>query len=189
MHLDLKNKKCPIPVVETEKALNLTSFLTVEVNSKTAMQSIISMAESKQCSFDIKEDGDIYTISIQCDSSLNTKNDASAESIVIQFTSEGWGTDDMVLGKRLMSGFIDNIINMTPLPKSLIFLNASVKLVTENENTVVSLLELEAKGVEILACGTCLNYFNLADELKVGKITDAHTVMKKLWSADKIIKP
>ena len=49
--------------------------------------------------------------------------------------------------------------------------------------------ELEAQGVEILTCGTCLNFYGLTDKLAVGGVTNMYTIVEKLASAGKVIKP
>jgi peroxiredoxin family protein len=61
-------------------------------------------------------------------------------------------------------------------------------MVTTNDETVPAFKELVELGVEILACGACLEFFDIVDELKTGKVTDAHTVATKLFKADKIVR-
>ena len=48
---------------------------------------------------------------------------------------------------------------------------------------------MEAQGVEILTCGTCLNYYGLSEKLQVGNVTNMYTIVEKMASADKIVKP
>ena len=48
---------------------------------------------------------------------------------------------------------------------------------------------MEAQGVEILTCGTCLNFYGLTDKLAVGGVTNRYTIVEKLASAGKVIKP
>ena len=56
-------------------------------------------------------------------------------------------------------------------PVKIILWNTAVKLVCEGSDLLEYLEKLEEKGVEILACTTCLEYFNLKEKLKIGKPT------------------
>jgi len=54
------------------------------------------------------------------------------------------------------------------VPNTMFFVNTGVRLTTVNEETVALLKGFDAMGVEIFTCGTCLKYFGLESELKVG---------------------
>lgn len=82
------------------------------------------------------------------------------------------GTDTMgkeeELGKTLMKGFLETIKVTKEIPHTMFFLNAGVKLTTISEDIIPILKGIEALGVEIFSCGTCLKYYNLEASLKVG---------------------
>ena len=67
--------------------------------------------------------------------------------------------------------------------------NGGAKLTTEGSVSVEDLKNMEAQGVEILTCGTCLNFYGLTDKLAVGGVTNMYTIVEKLASAGKVIKP
>jgi len=50
-------------------------------------------------------------------------------------------------------------------------------------------MSLEANGVEILTCGTCLNHYGLTEKLKVGGVTNMYVIAEKMMQADLIVKP
>ena len=75
------------------------------------------------------------------------------------------------------------------LPKSVLLYNGGVKLSTEGSDSIEDLKELEEKGVEILSCGTCLNFYNLQDKLKVGKVTNMYSIVEEMSGATNIIRP
>ena len=81
----------------------------------------------------------------------------------------GNGNDE--LGEVLMKGFIYTLTESKPYPKSILLVNSGVKLSTENYDTIGNLKILEEAGVEILSCGTCLDYYGLKESLKVGSVT------------------
>ena len=84
---------------------------------------------------------------------------------------------DEELGKILMKGFFETMKIYKEIPHTIFPLNTGVRLTTTNETMIPIIKELEAMGVEIFICGTCLKYYNLESELKVGfRATANHIV-------------
>ena len=94
----------------------------------------------------------------------------SSKVILIQSDVLGRGDDD--LGMMLMSNFLRLLAEGKDKPKTLQFWNSGVKLACEGSWALAHLKKLQEKGVEILACTTCLEYFELMDKLKIGKPTN-----------------
>jgi selenium metabolism protein YedF len=94
----------------------------------------------------------------------------SLKKILIQSDVIGRGNDE--LGELIISNFLRLLVESPDKPASLIFWNTGVKLVCEGSWALVHLKKLEEQGVEILACSTCLEYFDLTEKLKVGKPTN-----------------
>jgi selenium metabolism protein YedF len=101
------------------------------------------------------------------------------QSKVILIQSEGLGRGDDQLGAMLMANFLRILGESKEKPETLIFWNTGVRLVCEYSYVMDHLKRLEDQGVEILACTTCLEYFDLVDKLKVGKPT---TMVKSIQS-------
>jgi selenium metabolism protein YedF len=98
----------------------------------------------------------------------------------------GHGSDE--LGKILMPAYLNAFSNGEKLPDVIAFVNNGVKLLTAESPALAALQDLEAKGVKLLACGTCLDYYNLKDNLAVGGPTNAAELTALMLSADKVIK-
>ncbi len=81
------------------------------------------------------------------------------------------------------------LIDIEPKPWRMIFINSGVKLTTLDEEAAEAIGLLQERGVEILSCGTCLEFFGLKDKLKVGKITNMFEVIESLYKATKVISP
>jgi selenium metabolism protein YedF len=94
----------------------------------------------------------------------------SSKVILIQSEVLGRGNDE--LGELIMSNFLRLLVESPDKPASLVFWNTGVKLVCEGSWALAHLKKLEEQGVEILACSTCLDFFELTDKLKVGKPTN-----------------
>ena len=97
------------------------------------------------------------------------------------------GDDD--LGALLMRSFLKTQAQLEHPPEAIIFYNDGVKLCCEGSLLLDDLRSLEAAGIEIIACGTCLNFFELADKLRVGRVTDMLEIASRLADAGRIVRP
>ena len=88
-----------------------------------------------------------------------------------------------------MKGFLFAVGQLPELPKTILFYNGGARLTTEGSDSLEDLKKMEAQGVEILTCGTCLNFYGLTDKLAVGSVTNMYTIVEKLAGAGKVIKP
>jgi len=88
-----------------------------------------------------------------------------------------------------MQGYINTIIETGILPEKIVFYNSGVKLVTEESNVAVSLMELEKKGVKIVMCGTCVDFYGLKDKINFGVISNMYDISDVLIKSGKIIYP
>jgi selenium metabolism protein YedF len=94
----------------------------------------------------------------------------AGKTILIQSETLGRGSEE--LGEIIMSNFLSNLTENKDKPARLVFWNTGVKLVAEGSWALGHLKKLEQQGVEILACGTCLDFFELKGKQQVGKVTN-----------------
>ena len=200
---------CPIPVVKTKNAIKeLIGAGMVEtlVDNEIAVQNLTKMAQQKNYGVRSEKLGEnqyrvIMTIG-------ESANEAGAEAVeeettaeetcmpdgrkgnkVVVISSSYMGTGDDELGAVLMKGFIYALSQQDELPKIILFYNSGAKLACEMSPTLEDLMSLEANGVEILTCGTCLNHYGLTEKLKVGGVTNMYVITEKMMQADLIVKP
>ena len=88
-----------------------------------------------------------------------------------------------------MRSFLKTQSQLDRKPDAVLFYNDGVKLCCEGSVLLEDLRALEAAGIEIIACGTCLNFFELADELRVGRVTDMLEIASRLADAGSIVRP
>lgn len=195
MIIDARGKPCPTPVVMTKKQLDSISegAFTVIVDSEVSKINVSKYLESQGVSYEVEQVGKEFKIHIvkgfSCELPKNIENNSSANNTVIFISSETIGHENLELGKVLMGGFLKNLKEQSPLPKTIIFVNTGVFITTKSSDVIDALKDLEGKGVEILNCGTCLNFFKIdSKDLLVGSVTDAYTVAKRLFDADKVIR-
>src|SRR4030065_2535590 len=106
----------------------------------------------------------------------------SSKIILIQ--SEVLGRGDEDLGMMLMSSFLRLLGESKDKPATLQFWDTGVNLLCEGSWALAHLKKLEEQGVEILACSTCLEYFELTDKLKVGKPTNMIKTIDSILNSD-----
>ncbi|MEG0068318.1 MAG: sulfurtransferase-like selenium metabolism protein YedF, partial [Cetobacterium sp.] len=99
------------------------------------------------------------------------------------------GEGDSTLGETLMKGFIYTLTEMEVLPKTILFYNRGVYLTSTVDATIKDLKALEARGVEILSCGACANFYHLENNISVGSITNMYNIIEKQMKATKVIRP
>ena len=185
--LDCTKLECPMPVIKAKQELEKDGEMLLEVlvDNEIAVQNLTKLATSMGFKSSSKTQGDNFTVSIEKTStpSLNqAANDvimADARQTVL-IKSCFLGVGDEALGNTLMKAFIFTLTQSKPLPKKVMFLNSGVKLTTENEETVKNLQVLENEGTEIVSCGTCLDFYNLKDKLKVGSVGNMYDIVDSL---------
>ena len=107
---------------------------------------------------------------------------------LVFLNNEFIGSGDDELGAKLMFNFIATLPELGETLWRIVMVNSAVKLATENHICLEKLKELEANGVSILVCGTCLDHFNLLSKKQVGETTNMLDVVTSLQLASKVIK-
>ena len=106
---------------------------------------------------------------------------------LIQVTQNGMGTGSEELGLKLITNYFKLLDADGRTPKIIVFYNAGVKLICENSPAIEALQNLDKKGVQLLACKTCLDYFELSDQIKVGNVGSMPDIITLQADADKVI--
>lgn len=110
--------------------------------------------------------------------------DSPSKNTVLLFTSDSLG-DERELGKTLMRSLLYTISVSDPLPQAVCFLNSGVFVPTEESQALESLI---GKGVKILCCGACLNFFELTNKKLTGEVSNMYEIYDVLNAAEKVIK-
>ena len=108
--------------------------------------------------------------------------------VVVAIGSAEMGNGDPKLGKILMKSFLYSLTQLDALPQTMLFFNGGVRMTTEGSESIEDLKALEAQGVEILSCGTCLDFYGLKDKLRVGGITNMYVIAQTMAEAGNVVK-
>jgi len=107
--------------------------------------------------------------------------------IVILVTSNGMGKADEKLQTLLFNKYVDLLLQNKNLPAALCFYTEGVKLVCEGSSALEQLRLLESKGVRLIICSTCLNYFQLTGNVQVGIVGGMGDILEAQLKAEKVI--
>lgn len=200
--IDARGKACPLPVIEAKKALsNIVAGDTLEVlvDNYIAVQNLSKLAKSENFDYSyekVEENNFIARFVIDRNAKNESKeldsincNAERSENIVLVLSSDKMGEGDEKLGHTLMKGFIYALTEQDVLPKTILLYNNGAKLSVEGSDSLADLKLLESQGVEILTCGTCLNYYGLSEKLAVGTVTNMYVIAEKKMKASMIIQP
>ena len=181
---------CPKPVIMTKKALKEieSGVVEVSVDNETSKENVQKMAKEMGHKFETKEENGVFIITIT-KTGETEKYAEKEENIVVSIGSDKMGEGEDELGKILIKGFIYALTEAEILPKTVLLYNKGVLLASTFEDTVKDLKVLEERGVEILSCGTCANFYHVQDQIKVGTLTNMYTILERQMKAAKVIKP
>lgn len=197
---------CPLPVVETKKALETMTeagILTVLVDNEVAVQNVSKFAESRNLSVRSEKAADKefhIMITVSGEKSGEKAVEAEGEEpvcimdgrqkgLVVVIGSNQMGNGEEKLGKNLMKAFIFALTKQDVLPETILFYNSGAYLTCEDSDSLADLKDMEAQGVEILTCGTCLDFYGLKEKLAVGSVTNMYVIVEKQEKACRIVKP
>lgn len=195
-------KQCPIPVVEATRALRAMTepgTLEVLVDNEIAVQNLTRMAAGHQLVAKAEKRGEaLFAVIMEV---TNPMGEAPAEEVemacipdlrgnlVVAVDTDVMGRGSEELGRTLMKGFLFAVSQLPELPATILLYNGGAKLSVEGSDSLEDLKNMEAQGVEILTCGTCLNFYGLTEKLSVGSVTNMYTIVEKLAGAGKVMKP
>lgn len=195
-------EQCPIPVVKTKKVLDSIqgdAEITVLVDNETAVQNLTRMGKSAGAEVlsEKKSDKEFHVIiRVKDCQPLSGANEEEISCIpdvkgdfVIAVNTATMGRGNDELGKVLMKGFLFAVTQLEKLPQTMLFYNGGATLTTEGSDSLEDLKSLEAQGVVIKTCGTCLNYYGLTEKLAVGEVTNMYDIVETMAKASKVVKP
>lgn len=211
--IDAKGLACPLPVVKAKEAVNSfksEGILTVLVDNEIAVQNLQKFAAQKGLAAAGEKKADKeYEVTIRISSaSLSApKNtaavsgdeeaaeeescspDARKKGMLVVLSANVMGSGDEKLGKSLMKAFVFALTKQDILPETILCYNSGAYLTCEGSDSLEDFKALEAEGVSILTCGTCLDFYGIKDRLAVGAVTNMYDIVEKIEQAKTILRP
>lgn len=193
--IDAMGQCCPIPVLMAKEAIadGETSF-TIEVDNQTSVENLKRLAASQGFSAVVREGEGRFSLdflklgqTVQPGEAPVSAPLPAAGNYAVFVGRDIIGSGDRELGTNLMRMFFYTLAASDRLPEVILFMNDGVKLPTLDEQVAEHLGTLLSKGVEVLVCGACLNFYGLADRLSTGTVSNMYDILSRMQAASKVI--
>ena len=168
----------------------------VLVDNEIAVQNLTKMAKQKGCQSTAEKLGEReYRVLLTVGEPVEAEAEApvctpdARTDTVVAIASDKMGEGAEELGKTLLKAFVFSLTQQDRLPKTILFYNGGAHLTCAGSPMLDDLKALEAEGVEILTCGTCLNFYGLTEQLAVGGVTNMYVIAEKMLTAGNVVKP
>jgi selenium metabolism protein YedF len=199
--VDTRGLACPEPVILTKRAIEEAKEVLVLADNDEAVENIRRLANNMGCAIDLaqgEEGGFRIRLSRSGEASpsggtdigivCGAAKDGSAPLVVV-LSSDRLGRGNDELGEVLMRSFVHTLLTLEPRPATIIFYNTGVRLATRESAILDDLRQLEAAGVGLFVCGTCVNYFGLKEQLGAGIISNMYDIAATMAGAGKLVIP
>ena len=203
--IDVRDLACPGPVLKLRDLFDEGEReVRFHVADELSRSNVSRFAASRGAEVEVEDPGDgSFLVSVTAGEDAGEARAGEEELLacevpetvagagprMVQVTSSTMGAGDDELGALLMRSFLKTQAQLERTPDAIIFYNDGVKLCCEGSLLLDDLRSLEAAGIEIIACGTCLNFFELAKNLRVGRVTDMLEIASRLADAGSIVRP
>lgn len=206
--IDARGLACPEPVIMAKKAIEKNEQITVLVDNDMAVENIRRLAVKLACGFSVTEkEGGIRNVALVRTGAIDeTKEDRSPSAredersgavvplketgpLVVVLSDNHMGRGDDVLGDILIRSFVHTLLQLKPLPDTVICYNSGVKLAVKGSPACDDLQQLAKDGVDILVCGTCVNYFEIGDQVAAGHISNMYDIAETMAGAGRLLRP
>ena len=191
--IDCRNMACPLPVVTVKRALEEagTDAVAVMLDDGAPRENVARFARTHGYEVCEKVSDSGITLVITGPGgdavSVSPATTVSARKSLL-VTSDRLGDGPEELGRLLMKNFIITLLESTELPYKILFVNRGVLLATEGSELLEALEKLGNRGVEVLSCGICLDFFGKRDALRAGSVTNMFTIVETLMSLHGVVR-
>ena len=204
--VDARGLACPLPVVNAKKAaeeLHTGDVLTVLVDNEIAVQNLQKFAKQKgfsatgekkaekefEVTIHVVSDVAVQAVAEEAEEEIVCAVDSRKNGMVVVLSANVMGTGDEKLGTSLMKAFVFAVTKQDQLPETIVCYNTGAYLTCEGADTLEDMKALEAEGVNILTCGTCLDFYGIKDKLAVGTVTNMYEIVEVMEKAKNIVRP
>ncbi|GFO56572.1 selenium metabolism protein YedF [Geomonas sp. Red276] len=189
--LDVRGMACPMPVVSVKRALeSAEDGLRVLLDDGAPRENVTRFAAGRGYTVqeEVIEGGFALTITVGEQPPTESVTAAKEGPVVMLIGTDRLGEGPEELGRLLMKNYIITLLDLDKLPDRMFFVNSGVLLATEGSEVLEALEALGNRGVEVLSCGVCLDYFKKRETLAAGAVTNMFTIAESMMKASSVIR-
>lgn len=205
--VDLRGLTCPEPVLRTKKLFDDSQVKRVEalVDDDVCVNNLQRLSRTLKATATCKQEDGFFQVVIERGESSSPlpqtdKGMPEAElnepgareqtvGTVIFLSKETFGDGDPELSRTLINLFLQTVLEAGHKPRAILMANSGVKLMAADSPALTVLNDFKADGVEVLACGLCLEFYKLKDQVPKEQITNMYAISEYLFAADKVLSP
>ncbi len=191
MRIDAKGKQCPIPVIMAKKELEAgAQDVEIVVDGQTQVDNLSRLGDSLGRPVTSEQFEEGFLVKFANGETQVGAAGVQDDSYAVFFNTNAIGTNNSELGGNLAKMAIFTLSESEQIPSYVLFMNEGVKLVAgECEAQIVeNLSTLIEKGTKVLVCGTCLSFYGIKEELKVGTVSNMYDILGAMQEVSKVIK-
>jgi selenium metabolism protein YedF len=204
--VDAKGSVCPQPVIMCRKTLAAGGLDEIEVivDNEPARENVVKfLTFAGAAQPHVASAGKVHTITASVTPAMIAKasggepapgceeesetDGARLNGKTLFFSADQIGRGDESLGKLLIKGMLYTLSELPQPPKTLVLMNSGVRLAAEREETIELLKAIQAKGTEILVCGTCLDYYHLKEGLRAGRVSNILEITERFLASQDVV--
>ena len=189
--IDCRNWLCPKPVIEVRKVMLATPDVAVcaLVEDQIARQNLLRLASSLGWSVQERDVDGVAALEFSPAASTTPVTSSIGATTVVLVAAATMGSGNDELGRILLRNFLLTLPELEIPPAAIYFINDGVKLVVQDADTVEILQKLADLGIDLAACGLCLEFFGLKEKIAVGRITNMLDIVQGMTYAGSVLRP
>ena len=179
MRIDAGGKQCPIPVIMAKKELEAgEQDVEIIVDGPTQVGNLERLGDALGRPATSEPFGDKFLVKFANGETVKGASVECADTYAVFFNTNAIGTNNSELGGNLAKMAIFTLSESEKIPAYVLFMNEGVKLPAGDEPQIIENLQtLIDKGSQVLVCGTCLNFYGIKDDLKVGTVSNMYDIL------------
>ena len=191
MRIDAEGKQCPIPVIMAKKELDAgVQDVEIIVDGQTQIDNLVRLGKTygREATSEPFEDKFLVKFANGDGTIPEAAHSFDVGSYAVFFNKASVGSGNDELGGNLAKMAIFTLSESDCIPTYVLFMNGGVKLTTGIEPQIIDNLNtLIEKGTTVLVCGTCLNFYGLKEECKVGTVSNMYDILGAMQEVSKVI--
>lgn len=198
LKVDLRGLNCPEPVIRTKKLLDNKELRQIEalVDDEVCVSNLKRLAGSQKVSFSSQARNGFFACTLSRDGGAEMQapnpsiDNLKTEAMTVVFLTKNYlGEGDPEFSGTLLNIFLQTLLESGHRPRAILLANSGVKLLGKDSATAKVLNDFREQGTEVLACGLCVEFYKLKEQINTEQITNMFAICEYLSAASKVIQP
>ncbi len=205
--IDLRGLPCPEPVLRTKKLFDDQSVEAVEalVDDDVCVNNLLRLSRSIKAQAQSSRGDGYFTVEIARGAKAQSHSHAAAPQAgsfekkerregskagtIIFLSKDTFGGGDPEFSRTLLNLFLQSALEAGHEPQAILMANTGVRLMARDSAVLPVLNDFRERGCEVLACGLCVEFYGLKEDIPKEQITNMFAIVEYLFAAEKVLSP